>query len=166
MGNLISNFLIKRGYPKYVIRYSVWQLIKKMFRKWLSVVVIPNIPILDIRLFLYRKCGYHIGKNVFIGMKCYFDDLCADLCFIEDNVTISYGVYIAQHGIGQGHHILRIKKGTYIGMRANIIASEENTVIGENVIVGACSLVNKSVEPNTTVVGIPARIIKKNANGL
>lgn len=103
----LSDRLIKRGYPKYVTKYSVWQLVKKMVCKWMSVDVIPNIPFLDLRIYLYRKCGYTI-KNVFIGMKCYLDDLCSDKCFIEDNVTISYGVYVAQHGKGQGHQLEKV----------------------------------------------------------
>lgn len=156
----LSDKLIKRGYPKYVAKYSVWQLIKKMTRKWLSVDVIPNIPFLDLRLYLYRKCGYTIGKNVFIGMKCYLDDLCADQCFIEDDVTISYGVYVAQHGKGQGHHTLRIKRGAYIGMRANIVARDEETIIGEGSVIGACSLVLRSVPDYTVYAGSPAKFVK------
>lgn len=34
--------------------------------------------------------------------------------------------------------------------------------IGDNVTIGACSFVNKNVPPDCTVVGIPARIVKKN----
>jgi hypothetical protein len=34
-------------------------------------------------------------------------------------------------------------------------------VVGENVAIGACSLVNKSVVDNSIVVGIPAKEINK-----
>jgi maltose O-acetyltransferase len=53
-----------------------------------------------------------------------------------------------------------IKQGTYIGMRANILSGKHGIEIGENVIVGAGSLVNRSIPSNTTVVGVPARIVK------
>lgn len=45
-------------------------------------------------------------------------------------------------------------------MRATLTArQEEGLVIGENAIIGACSLVNKSIPDGATAVGIPAKII-------
>lgn len=45
---------------------------------------------------MYRYLvGYKIGKNVFIGMKCYLDDLEPKQTIIEENVTVSYGCYFA-----------------------------------------------------------------------
>ena len=49
--------------------------------------------------------------------------------------------------------------GVYIGMRATIIASKEGLIIGENTIVGAASLVNKSLPDNVKAVGVPAETI-------
>ena len=40
------------------------------------------------RIFL-SLCGYNVGKNVFIGMRCYLDDLEPQMLTIEDNVIIS-----------------------------------------------------------------------------
>ena len=53
------------------------------------------------RVHIYKMCGFKIGRNVFIGMHCYLDDMCYDLLPIGDDVIISYGVYC--HGKGQGH---------------------------------------------------------------
>lgn len=113
------------------------------------------------RILLYRLLGYRIGKGVFIGMKCYLDDLNPKNLSIEDKVTISYGVYFSLHGKRQGHRKITIKKGVYIGMRANITAVKSDIIIGENSVVGAASLVNSSVEKETIVAGIPARLINK-----
>lgn len=94
-------------------------------------------------------------------MRCYLDDMCYDLIEIGNDVTISYGVYFACHGRKQGHNKIVIKDGAYIGMKASIIArKEEGTIIGENAVIGACSLVNKSVPDNATVVGVPAKILE------
>lgn len=112
-----------------------------------------------VRILLYRLCGIKIGKGVFIGMKCYLDDLCYDKIEIGNNVTISYGVYFACHGPNQGHNKIIIKDRAYIGMRANIIAPSD-IVIGENVIVGAQTLVNKSIPAGKTAVGVPCKIIE------
>ena len=37
------------------------------------------------RIFFYRRCGYNIGKNVFIGMRCYLDDLEPKMFTVEDD---------------------------------------------------------------------------------
>ena len=79
---------------------------------------------------------------------------------IEDNVTISYGVFFACHGYGQQHMPITIKKGAYVGMRSSIISGKTGVTIGENAIVGACTLVNKDIPSGATAVGVPCRFIK------
>lgn len=149
--------------PPYYCYYSLGCIIFKPIRKWFSAVVIPSIPFSNLRVQCYRWCGYKIGKNTFIGMRCYLDDMCYDLIEIEDNVIISYGVFFACHGRNQGHNRILIKNGAYIGMNCSIVArSQEGLIIGCNAVIGACSLVNKSVSDNTTAVGIPASVISMN----
>lgn len=92
-------------------------------------------------------------------MKCYLDDMCYDLIEIGNNVTISYGVYFACHGRKQGHNKIVIKDGAYIGMGAAIIAKTD-IEIGENAVIGARTLVNKSIPAGKTAVGIPCRILE------
>lgn len=148
--------------PPYYYSYSLLKIIKKPIIKYLNVVIIPNIPFNSIRIALYRAIGYKIGKHTFIGMKCYFDDLCKDKIKIGENVTISYGVYIACHGKKQGHNPLIIADNAYVGMRVSIISRRpEGVCIGKNAIVGACTLVNDNVPENSTVVGVPMRIIQR-----
>ena len=154
--------LILKKEPPYYYNYSLLQILKKPFVKHINVVIIPNIPFNCVRIALYRAIGYRIGKHTFIGMKCYLDDLCKDKINIGNNVTISYGVYVACHGKNQGHNTLTINDGAYIGMRANIVARYSNgIVVGKNAILGACTLVNDDVPDNATVVGVPMRIIRK-----
>ena len=50
--------------------------------------------------------------------------------------------------------------GVYVGTGAKIIHSLS---IGENTIVGAGAVVAKSLPPNCTAVGVPARVIKENS---
>lgn len=165
MGNkqkeTIFSFLYRKLYkspPPYWCYYSVRKIITKPVRKWFSVVVIPQVPFSNLRVALYRLCGYKIGKNVFIGMRCYLDDMCYDLLTIGDHVTISYGVFMACHGRKQGHNAIIIKEGAYIGMNASLVARTE-LIIGKDAVVGACTLVNKSIPDGATAVGVPAKII-------
>jgi len=144
--------------PPYYAKYSLWLIMWKPLRKYLNVVIIPNVPFSNLRVILYRLIGFKIGKNVFIGMKCYLDDVAIDKMTIEDNVTISYGCYFACHGKGQKHTQILIKKGAYIGMRCNILSGKEGIVIGEKSIIGAGSLVNTNVQAGVTAMGIPLKI--------
>lgn len=135
----------------------------KPIRKWLTNAIAPGCPFNNIRILIYRLCGFNIGKHVFIGMHCYLDDMCYDLIHIGNNVIVSYGVYFACHGRNQRHNEIVIKDGAYIGMRANIIGKNRENgagiTIGENAIVGACSLVNADIPAGKTAVGVPVKIL-------
>jgi len=150
---------ILRKEPPYYAKYSLLTILWKPIRKYLNVVIIPNIPFSSLRVSMYRLIGFKIGKNVFIGMKCYMDDVAIDKTVIEDNVTISYGCYFACHGKGQGHTKIHIKQGAYIGMRCNILSGKEGICIGEKSIVGAGSLVNTSIPDYAKAAGVPVKIL-------
>ena len=146
--------------PPYYAKYSLSTIVWKPICKYLNVVIIPNVPFTNLRVAMYRWIGFTIGKNVFIGMKCYLDDVAIDKMIIEDNVVISYGCYFACHGKNQGHALIHIKEGAYIGMRCNIISGKEGIIIGEKSTIGAGSLVNKDIRANMTAIGIPIKIIE------
>jgi acetyltransferase-like isoleucine patch superfamily enzyme len=97
--------------PPYYVKYSLSTILWKPFRKFINVVIIPNVPFSNLRVLLYRLIGFQIGKNVFIGMKCYMDDMDPSKTIIEDDVTISYGCYFACHGKGQSHTLIKINRG-------------------------------------------------------
>lgn len=148
------------------MKKSFFTKIKCAVRKWMSAKIIPHMVLNGWRIFFYRLCGYNIGKNVFIGMRCYLDDLEPGMLTVEDNVIISYGVFFACHGRNQAHYPITIKEGAYIGMRANIISKNADGVtqgvtIGKNAVVGACALVNRDIPDGATAVGVPCRIVEK-----
>ncbi len=152
--------------PERYADYTLRKLLFKPVRKWICQVIAPNCVFNNIRIFLYRLCGFSIGKHVFIGMRCYLDDMCYDLLKIGNDVIISYGVYFACHGRNQGHYPITIGDGAYIGMRASIISKNAKKpgcgiAIAQNAVVGACTLVNKDVPEGATAVGVPCRIIPK-----
>jgi acetyltransferase-like isoleucine patch superfamily enzyme len=145
--------------PPYYAKYSLFTFIWKPIRKYINVVIIPNTPFSNLRVMLYRMLGFKIGKNVFIGMKCYLDDIEPEKTIIEDDVVISYGCYFACHGKWQQHTSIVIEKGAYLGMRCNVVSGKDGIVIGENAIIGAGSLVHKSISGNISVAGVPAKMI-------
>ena len=149
--------IFKKGQPiPYYANYSILKILWIPIRKYLNVVIIPNIPFNILRILMYRLIGYKIGKNVFIGMKCYLDDLEPRNITIGDNTLISYGVYFSLHGKNQSRSSIDIKKGTYIGMASRIIAKNNGLTIGEFAVIGAGILVIKDVNANETHAGVPA----------
>lgn len=113
---------IHKSPAPYYYNYSILTVIKKPIRKWITNSVAYNCPFNNIRICLYRLCGFDIGKRTFIGMHCYLDDLRYDLMHIGNDVTISYGVYFACHGKNQASQPINVKDGAYIGMRASVIS--------------------------------------------
>ena len=154
----------KTGTPApYYYSYSISTIIAKPIRKFFAQVIAPNCPFNNVRIGIYRLCGFKIGKHCFIGMKCYLDDMCYDLLTIGNDCIISYGVYFACHGRNQKHLPISVEDGAYIGMRAAIVSKtkEENGIrIGKNAVIGACTLVNKTIPDNVTAVGVPCRIVE------
>lgn len=125
----VLEILYEKRYGKpapYYYKYSLMTIVKKPIRKFITNVIASNCPFNNIRIFLYKMCGFDIGNNVFIGMKCYLDDMCFDKIHIGDNVVISYGVYFACHGKGQGHYPIVISDNAYIGMCSRIISKNSN----------------------------------------
>lgn len=96
-----------------------------------------------------------IGRRVFIDHG--FGVVIGETAVIEDDVLIYQGVTIG--GVSLEKEIKRhptIKSGAIIGGGAKILG---NITIGENARVGANSVVVKDVPPNSTAIGIPARVI-------
>lgn len=75
---------------------------------------------------------------------------------VEENVSIFQGVTLGGKGNDRGDRHPKIKAGASIYASSTILG---NITIGENSTVAAGSLVLKDVAPNTTVAGIPAKIL-------
>ena len=102
-------------------------------------------------------------KHTFIGKNVSFDGVHPELIIIESGVRLTEGTCILTHFINpeNGRYKdgeARIKKGAFIGLRTIVCSS---VVIGEGAIVGAGSIVTKSIPDYEVWAGNPARFIKK-----
>jgi acetyltransferase-like isoleucine patch superfamily enzyme len=119
----------------------------------------------SLRIFLYRLKGYDIHSSVILERHLHLDRLYPKGVHIQDNCLIASGVTILSHD-----HCKRINNqplllDTYIGKRCFIAVGATilpGVKIGDEVIVGAGSVVTKNVPSNVIVAGNPARIIREN----
>ena len=115
-----------------------------------------------------RKQGVQIGKNTHFTGKMSFGSE-PYLISIGDHVLIAGASFITHEGAHWvlkgldpslkdtfGYGRITICNNVYIGHNCTIL---RGVTIGENTIVGACSLVNKSLEPNSVYAGVPAKRI-------
>ena len=100
--------------------------------------------------------GAQIGKGVFIdhGMGV----VIGETAIVKDNVTLFHGVTLGGTGKEKGKRHPTIEEGAFIGAGAKILG---NIVVGKNAKIGAGSVVVKDVPPDSTVVGIPAFVVKQ-----
>ena len=100
--------------------------------------------------------GAKIGRRFFIdhGMGV----VIGETCEIGDNVTVFQGVTLGGTGKESGKRHPTIEDNVLIATGAKVLGS---IVIGENSKVGAGSVVLKDVPANSTVVGIPGKVVIK-----
>lgn len=98
--------------------------------------------------------GAEIGKGVFIdhGMGV----VIGETAVIKDNVTLYQGVVLGGTGKEKGKRHPTVEKGAVIACGAMVLGS---FTVGENARVGAGAVVLKSVPANSTVVGVPAKVV-------
>jgi len=93
-----------------------------------------------------------IGRNVRMKHFGYLGD-----AVVEDNVNIGAGTVTANFD-GKVKWKTQISKGSFIGSDTVLVAPVK---IGKNSKTGAGSVVTKNVAPQTVVVGVPAKKLKK-----
>ncbi len=95
-----------------------------------------------------------IGKGVFMDHAT--GVVIGETAVVEDNVSILQGVTLGGTGKEAGDRHPKVRHGVLIGAGAKILGNIE---IGHCVRVGAGSVVLKSIPPNKTVVGVPAKVV-------
>ena len=110
-----------------------------------------------------RKTGIEIHPGAQIGKGFFIDHgsgvIIGETTIIGDNVTLYQGVTLGGTGKEKGKRHPTIGDNVMISAGAKVLGS---FTIGENSKIGAGSVVLKAVPPNSTVVGVPGHVVKKN----
>ena len=121
-------------------------------------------------LFHFASLGsIIIGNNVWIGSNCTVEKAQIDKTIIEDHVKIDDLVQIGHNAIIKKFSQIaagtiisgRVKIGVGCWIAPNVVVDNGNE-IGNNCLVGSLSLVKTNFPKNSTIVGSPARLLKKN----
>ncbi|SFF01065.1 serine O-acetyltransferase [Alteribacillus iranensis] len=104
--------------------------------------------------------GIEIHPGAVIGQRLFIDHgmgvVIGETCEIGDDVTIYQGVTLGGTGKEKGKRHPTIEDNVLIASGAKILGS---MTIGAHSRIGAGSVVLKEVPPNSTVVGIPGKIV-------
>jgi acetyltransferase-like isoleucine patch superfamily enzyme len=162
MGN--EQRVARRRYEREIAPRSLLRVyVQKRINFWAQRCIAPPL-----RLWLYRRMGVHIGRDVFVGLESHLDCQFPELITIEDEVTVSVRVTIVVHddarrldriepGAGDGTVApVHLRRGCYLGAGCLVLPG---VTVGERAVVAAGAVVTRDVAPETVVAGVPAREI-------
>lgn len=110
-----------------------------------------------------KKTGIEIHPGAKIGKKLFIDHgigvVIGETAIIGDNVTMYHEVTLGGTGKDNGKRHPTIGDNVMIGAGAKLLGP---FIVGENVKIGAGAVVLSDIPKNTTVVGVPAKVVKTN----
>ena len=114
-----------------------------------------------------RKTGIEIHPAAQIGRRLVIDHgtgvVIGETAEIGDNVTIYQGVTLGGTGKQMGKRHPTIGNGVMIGAGAKVLGPFK---VGDNSQIPAGAVVLSEVPPNSTAVGVPARVVKQDGKRL
>ena len=109
-----------------------------------------------------RKTGIEIHPGATIGKGLFIDHghgvVIGETAIIGDNVTLYQGVTLGGTGKQKGKRHPTLEDNVMVGCGAKVLG---DITIGANSMIGAGSVVLNDVPPNSTVVGVPGRVVKR-----
>ena len=127
-------------------RFVIARLVSQFARFVTGIEIHPGARIGE-RLFIDHGLGVVIGETAEIG----------------DDVLLYQGVTLGGTGNERGKRHPTLGNRVVIGAGASVLG---NITLGDDVKVGAGSVVVHSVPAGSTVVGIPARVVRTRSEGL
>lgn len=146
-----------------IFKYSINQAIplldyeNKNYRIEPGAVIREKVKIGDEAVILMNSTiniGATIGKKTMIDMGV----VIGAKAIIGDNCHIGANAVIAGVLEPESSKPVVIKDNVFIGANSVVL---EGICIGKNSVIGAMTLVNKDIPPNSVVMGVPCKIVKE-----
>jgi serine O-acetyltransferase len=131
----IAHWFYRRSY------YTIARIVSQTSRFITGIEIHPGAKIGQ-RLFIDHGMGVVIGET----------------CEIGDDVVLYQGVTLGGTGKEKGKRHPTIGNNVVISSGAKVLGS---FMVGDNSLIGSNAVVLREVPPNSTVVGIPGRIVKR-----
>ncbi|MBF0469867.1 MAG: serine O-acetyltransferase [Gammaproteobacteria bacterium] len=112
------------------------------FSRWMTGIEIHPGAVLGRRFFIDHGMGVVIGETAVVGDDC----------------TLYHGVTLGGTSWKRGKRHPTLEDGVVIGAGAKVLGP---IVIGSGARVGSNAVIVKSVPPQTTVVGVPGRMVQR-----
>ena len=127
------------------------------------VLYLENVPFIPriMSEYAHGYTGIDINPGATIGEYFFIDHgtgvVIGETAIVGNDVTLYQGVTLGGTGKEKGKRHPTLGNNVLVGAGAKVLGS---ITIGNNVKIGAGSVVVKDVPSDTTVVGIPAKIVK------
>jgi acetyltransferase-like isoleucine patch superfamily enzyme len=126
------------------------------FSKWKMPVIREGVPT-KYHWVVQNKKGLKLGYKTDIGAFTYIN--------AKNGVTIEESVQIGSHCSVYSISTIDGKAGPVVFKKNCRVGSHcvvlPGVTIGKNTVVGAMSLVNKSLPDNVIALGVPAKVVRK-----
>lgn len=127
----------------YIKKWYTLGRIVSQFSRFLTGIEIHPGAVIGHRFFIDHGMGVVIGET----------------CHIGDDVILYHGVTLGGTGKEKGKRHPTIGNNVVISAGAKVLGSFK---VGDNSRIGSNAVVIREIPPNSTVVGIPGRIVKLN----
>jgi serine O-acetyltransferase len=150
-----------------VLTYAgVHALLAYRLSHWLKIHHVPFLPRAISQMARWLT-GIEIHPSAMIGTGFFIDHgmgvVIGETAEIGNYVTLFQGVTLGGTGKERGKRHPTLGNHVVVGAGAKILGG---IMIGDNVKIGANSVVLKNVAANSTVIGVPARVIKSQGERL
>ncbi len=142
---LHATLLHRLSHPLYKAGVPLLPRLISQFARWMTGIEIHPGATIGRRFFIDHGMGVVIGETAEIG----------------DDVLIYQGVTLGGTGKESGKRHPTLGNKVVVGGGAKVLG---NITIGDNARIGAGSVVIRSVPENSTVVGIPGKIVRTRAD--
>ena len=152
-GNFITIVFFTQGFWagfQYRVAHAVYKMPIPIVKQLLQLFCLVWQKVIEITTGISIPASAQIGHSFYIG-------------HIGNNCNISQGVTIGVSGQGENRGVPKIGNNVYVGANVVIVG---NIRVDDNVLIGACSLVNTNVAANSVMLGVPAvKVSEKSSEG-